>query len=221
MIALSPAPQPPQRRGRGIGPAPEAQRRVRVCPLELHKVTAAAHHPPPSLQRGGGKMRRSFMNATMRHGVRLLAVLATAVFLISCGSHEVATESSYDKVVEVNVQAGAIQPISLVGVPASKPGVIKWVFAGSSATGYVFPGSSASAPGIVFKTASAPSGCSNTPDPSKVFHNCDAKLNGTEFHCNVKKGDAGNCFAYTVKLVPAPGSSAPAVAPLDPWIRQE
>lgn len=161
------------------------------------------------------------MNEMARQAVRLLAVLTTAALLASCATHDLGTTRDFpDKVVQVSVQSGAIQPISLVGVPASQPGVIKWVFA-SSSTGYIFPDSSTSAPGIVFKIASAPPGCAATPDPGTVFHNCGSKANGTRYQCNVKQGNAGNCFAYTVTVVPATGSIAPAVPSLDPWVRQE
>ena len=161
------------------------------------------------------------MNATTRRVLVLLVVVAAGatVFLLA---DRVGT-TAYEKSIEVNVQSGAIQPIALVAGPANKPGVLKWEFASSSTPGYIFPDKSASAPGIVFKVASAPtgSGCTATPAPATVIHNCDAKLSGAQFHCNVKKGNVGDCYAYTVTVAPAPSSSAPAVPPLDPWFKQE
>ena len=166
------------------------------------------------------------MNATLRHVACLLAVLAAGTFLVSCGNQAVSKDSPYEQPVKVIVKNGTIQDISLTSVQASQPGVIKWMFDPSSETGYIFPDSSSSAPGIAFKiasVASAPSGsqCTGTPDPGTVIHNCGSKLNGAEYHCNVKKGNAGNCFAYTATVVPAPGSSASAVPSLDPWVKQQ
>lgn len=146
-----------------------------------------------------------------------------ALFLLTNG---IGTKS-YEKFVEVVVVNDAIQPISLVAADASKPGVLKWKFGNTSTPGYIFPDKSASAPGIVFKIASAPagSGCTRVLGPTDsdfAIHNCDAQPpNSAQFHCNVKKGDAGDCYAYTVNVVPGPSSSASAVAPLDPWFKQQ
>jgi len=54
-----------------------------------------------------------------------------------------------------------------------------------------------------------------------VIHTCGSKVAGSLYHCNVKKGPAGSCYAYTVTVVPAPGSSSPAVPSLDPWVKQQ
>ena len=60
-----------------------------------------------------------------------------------------------------------------------------------------------------------------TPPANTVIHNCDAKRGGAEFHCNVKPGQPGDCYAYTVTVVPAPASGAPPVPALDPWFKQQ
>lgn len=155
----------------------------------------------------------------MRTALVLLVVVAggAVMFLLK---DRVGT-MDFEKSIDVNVRNGEIQPIALVAADASKPGVLKWKFASSSTPGYIFPGKGASAPGIVFKVASAPtgSGCTATPAPGTVIHNCDAKLSGEQFHCNVKKGNVGDCYAYTVTVVPS--SSASAVPALDPWFKQE
>jgi hypothetical protein len=159
------------------------------------------------------------LNVTTRRVLGLLVVLAAgaATFLLT---DRVGTKA-YEKSIEVSIKTGAIQPIALVVAPASDPGVLKWEFASSSTPGYIFPDKNASAPGIVFKVASAPtgSGCTATPDPGTVIHNCDAKLSGAQFHCNVKQGNVGDCYAYTVTVVPS--GSASAVPALDPWFKQE
>lgn len=127
---------------------------------------------------------------------------------------------------DVVIQNGQILDIGLATLDAADPGVLKWKFGSSSATGYVFPDKSASAPGIVFKGATPPSTvvCTRVLAPGDAdyaIHNCDAKQAGSEFHCNVKKGKVGDCYAYTVTVVSAPSSSASAVPPLDPWFKQQ
>jgi hypothetical protein len=157
-----------------------------------------------------------------------LGMAALLASLQACGSPS--TEgvgptsggNPFDKTIEVVVSANVISvPESTANVPAGQPGVVKWKFA-SGTSGYRFPAASSTAPGIVFKRSAAapPQGCMNAPDPATIFHNCDAKQGGSEFHCNAKKSNAGDCYAYTVTVVPA-NSGAPVPPPLDPWIRSQ
>jgi hypothetical protein len=164
------------------------------------------------------------MNSTTRNVLIAVVVLAGAAYLVLNWPQP---GGPYTKDITVDVQNNVIVvPDSPASVPAGRPGVIKWALSASAAAGYVFPDRGASAPGIVFapKAASAPSGCTATPnpaDPPPAFHNCDAKRQGAEFHCNAGPGVKGSCYSYTVTLTPAPASSAPALTPLDPWVKNE
>lgn len=90
----------------------------------------------------------------------------------------------------------------------------------SSASGYQF-----SPNGIRFDyppTKPTPAHCASTPDPreSFVLDKCGPEAGGRIFKCpRRERQQPGACFAYTVTLVPRPGSDP--VPPLDPWIKNQ
>ncbi len=164
------------------------------------------------------------MNSTTRNVLIAAVVLAGAAYLVL---NRPKVGGPYTKDVNVDVQNNVIvvSP-DPVPVTAGQPGVIKWSLSASASAAYAFPDKNAAAPGIAFapKAASAPTACSGKINPtgsSPAFHNCDAKQQGAAFHCNALPGKAGDCYSYTVTLVPAPASSAPALTPLDPWVKNE